>query len=628
MTARRDDPGRHGVDSRPVVASVTSLARRGLQFLTVGRLLAWRATSPVSRNRPFVVWDDETYTYADAHREALRFARLMTRLRRDAVRRCELAPGAPLAFGIYQDNSPAFVFAILGAALTGDLVFGLNTGFRGDTLAAVLDRGEVRAVLTAPDHLEQLERVLDGRPNLRRDAILVDGEAPPGMHRLDAALATDGDPASGGPEHRADGNAPLVVIYTSGTTGVPKGIGCSHLKLLGAGALTRIRIGLRSSDRGYLCMPLYHSNAWLLGIMPLLHVGGSFVLKRRFSASAFEEDMLAHGVTYMNYVGQPLHYILSALEAKHGDSNAVERSLARHPKNRFRIAHGNGASAVDRAKLIRYLGMEHVYELYGSTEAVISTVLQPGDPPDSVGRLRSNRVCILDEDGRECPPAVVDAQGRIANYDQAVGEIAARIDSDNLFFDGYFRDADASQRKYRDGYYRSGDLGHIRIVDGKRYLYFDGRTDDWIRKDGENFSAESVVRYAAAHAGVELAAAYGVPSDVSDEKVMVALQLREGARFDPRAAFERFLEQQRDEGMDPKWMPDYVRIVPEMPMSTTQKVLVRELKRQGFDIAAHPEMVVWLRERGDESYRRMTPAMFESIRKRFEDNGRERLLRP
>ncbi len=614
-----------------MVASITSLARRGLRFLTVGRLLRWRATSPVSRNRPFVLWEGETFSYADTYREALRFAALMTELRREAARRGELAPDAPLPFGIYQDNSPAFLFAIFGASLSGDLVFGLNTGFRGDTLAAVLDRGQVRAVLTTPDHLDQLERVLDGRPTLHRDAIFLDapplasGTGPNATPRPPALALGTGPNATPRP---ADGNAPLVVIYTSGTTGVPKGIGCSHVKLLGAGALTRVRIGLRSTDRGYLCMPLYHSNAWLLGIMPLLHVGGSFVLKRRFSASAFEEDVLAHGVTYMNYVGQPVHYILSALEAKHGGPEAVERALARHPRNHFRIAHGNGASAVDRQKLVRYLGMEHVYELYGSTEAVISTVLQPGDPPDSVGRLRTKRVCILDEEGRECPPAIVDAQGRITNYDQAVGEIAARLDSDNLFFDGYFRDAGASSRKYRDGYYRSGDLGHVRVVNGKRYLYFDGRTDDWIRKDGENFSVESVVRYAAAQPGVALAAAYGVPSDVSDEKVMVALQLREGADFDPRAVFERFLEQQRDEGMDPKWMPDYVRIVPEMPMSTTQKVLVRELKRQGFDIEAHPDMVVWLRERGDDTYRPLTPATFEAIRRRFEENGRERLLRP
>jgi len=355
-------------------------------------------------------------------------------------------------------------------------------------------------------------------------------------------------------------------------------------------------------------------------------VGGSMVLRARFSASAFEHDILRYGVTYLSYVGQPIHYILAALEAKHGGPDGAERALARHPENRFRIAQGNGASAVDREKLVRYLGMEHVYELYGSTEAVINTVVQPGDPLDSVGRIRSKKVVILDEDGRECPPAEVDAQGRILNYDRAVGEICARVDEDNLLFDGYYKDGAASKRKYRGGYYHSGDLGHVRVVHRKRYLYFDGRTDDWIRKDGENFSAESVTRYAAAHPEVELAAAYGVPSDVSDEKVMVAVKLHDGVRFDPQRAFDRYLQQQRDEGMDPKWMPDYLRVVDRMPMSGTEKILVRELKREGFDLDARPHMQLWLRERGDTTYRQMTRDDFEALRHRFAAAGRDRLV--
>ncbi len=131
--------------------------------------------------------------------------------------------------------------------------------------------------------------------------------------------------------------------------------------------------GLKRSDRGYISMPLFHSNAWYIGILPQMITGGSFVLKRRFSARAFEEDMLEHGVRFMNYVGQPLHYILDALEKKYGGIDEVEKALASHPRNRFRIAYGNGAPAVDRQKLMRCLGMEHIYEIYGSTEAVITT---------------------------------------------------------------------------------------------------------------------------------------------------------------------------------------------------------------------------------------------------------------
>jgi len=613
------------VDSPAVSGSLLSFAaRRGLAFASVGKLLRWRATLPTSRNRPFILWDDETWTYEQAYRESMRFARLFADARQAAVARGELSHKSPLGVGIYQDNSPSFLFACFGAALSGDLVFGFNTGFRGDTLAAVIDRAEARVLLTSPEHLEQLEMVLDDRPTLRRDQVLVDASsAPQGMRTLDDALPRSSSLDDGGLSPEA--GDPMIVIYTSGTTGVPKGIACSHLKLLGAGAVTSLRIKLKPSDRGYICMPLFHSNAWLLGIMPLLVVGGSMLVKPKFSASAFEEDILRYGVTFMNYVGQPLHYILAALEKKHGSPAAVEAALARHPDNHFRIMHGNGAPAVDRQKMVRYLGMEHVYELYGSTEAVISTVVKPGDPLDSVGAV-GKKVVILDEQDRECPPAEVDASGRILNYDQAVGEISAKIDEDNIFFDGYYRDDRASQNKYRGGYYRSGDLGHIRAIGRKRYLYFDGRTDDWIRKDGENFSAETVAAFADDHPGVAIAAAYGVPAPVADERVMVALQLQSGASFDPQATFDRFVEQQEREGMDPKWFPDFVRIEEQLPLSPTQKVLVRHLKREHFDVRNHPDMIVYFRERGDTTFKRFGVDDYDRLRREFEENGRERLL--
>jgi fatty-acyl-CoA synthase len=609
--------------------------RKVLGNFTIGRHLRAMALVPPIARRPFLIAEGRTYRYADALREAERWAALFQATRRASVSRGELSPGAPLAVGIYRDNSASYVFAVLGAALSGDVIVALNTGFRGDTLAALVERADVRLLVTSGDFVGQLEAVLaapGGSRTLRRDRVLVEppGEVEGGMRAVEDALREaeargPSHPASGKPRP-ADGNQPLLVVYTSGTTGVPKGIGCSHLKLMGAGYVAIGRTWLRPADRGYVAMPLFHSNAWLLGVMPLLMNGGSFVLKPRFSASAFERDVLEHGVTYMNYVGQPLHYIVLALEKRHGSPAAVEAALARHPKNRFRIAHGNGATPADREKLVRYLGMDHVYELYGSTEAVINTVVEPGDPKDSVGRIRSADVVILDEQDRECAPAEIDARGRIANYDRAVGEICARADRESLLFDGYYGDADSTARKYRGGFYRSGDLGHVRVVKGKRYLYFDGRTEDWIRKDGENFSAESVARFAREHPSVALAAAYGVPAPVSDELVMVTVQLREGAAFDPTALHAYFVQQQREGGMDPKWMPDFVRVIDVMPMTSTDKVLARRLKREHVDVASDPSMRVWFRRRGDTDYRPFGAEELARFRAELAANGRAQLL--
>ena len=193
--------------------------------------------------------------------------------------------------------------------------------------------------------------------------------------------------------------------------------------------------------------------------------------------------------------------------------------------------------------------MDHVYEIYGSTEAVITTANKPGEPEDSVGRVPGS-VVILDEEGRPCEPGRVDEKGRLLNYERAVGEICKKADRNNLRFDGYFDNEKDTGKKFRNGYYHSGDLGHIRLMNGRRYLYFNGRTDDWIRKDGENFSAENVLAFAQKIPGVRLAVAYGVPCEVSDEKVMVAVQMADGAGFDPHQAFDWLTCQQKDCGME------------------------------------------------------------------------------
>jgi fatty-acyl-CoA synthase len=234
-------------------------------------------------------------------------------------------------------------------------------------------------------------------------------------------------------------------------------------------------------------------------------------------------------------------------------------------------------------------------------------------------------VKILDENDRECPPAELDANGKIANYAAAVGEIC-RVAPDTSFFQGYFDNPQANASKYRNGVYHSGDLGHVLIHEDRRYLYFDGRTDDWIRKDGENFSAAQVARLLQDHPDVILAAAYGAPCSVSDELVMAALKLRDGARFEPQEFFDFCERQVASGGMDRKWMPDFVRVVPEFVYTETQKILVRELKREHFDRRRLPEDEIYWRERGDQTFRPFGADDFAALRERFVESEREDLL--
>ncbi len=373
-------------------------------------------------------------------------------------------------------------------------------------------------------------------------------------------------------------------------------------------------------------MPLFHSNALFLGFQPAFHVGGALSMRSTFSASQFVPDVLRYGVSFWNYVGEPVHYILSAIEREYGgDEERILAEIAGHPDNRLRYAVGNGAAPPDIDRFVRWLGLEDMFELYGSTEAAISTFRSKNDPRGSVGEITDPAVRILNERGGECPLARLDAEGKIANYAEAVGEIC-RVAPDTALFQGYYGNAEANASKYRDGVYHSGDLGHVLEREGRRYLFFDGRTDDWIRKDGENFSAAQVARILQEHPDVLLAAAYGVPCAVSDELVMAALKLRPGARFDP-VAFFRFCEDQVLHGaMDRKWVPDFVRIVEEFEYTQTQKILVRNLKRVHFDRHRLPHEPLYWRERGDAGFRDFSADDYEALRQEFERRERLALL--
>ena len=581
------------------------------------------------RTRTFFIFEGRHYTYGETYLQAKRYEALFLAKRDSLVNKGRLGSKDRLSVGIYMENAPEFIFAALGAGLSNSVLFALNTGFRGETLAKVINQAGITFLITDAGSASEIEKALPEVSVFGHRDVLFAGRADDiagrGYTPLEEALSA----ASGSPQHRRmvpiDNFSPVIIIYTSGTTSLPKAVPCAHVKMLGAGFMVEKDVRLTKKDRGYISMPLFHSNAWYIGILPQMIAGSSFVLKRRFSARAFEEDMLEYGVTFLNYVGQPLHYIIDALEKKYGSGEAVEKALARHPRNRFRLAYGNGASVVDRKKLMRYLGMEHIFEIYGSTEAVITTANRRGDPIESVGRVESS-VVILNEEDQECPPGIVDAKGQLTNYDQAVGEICSRVGTDNLRFDGYLGDAKATNQKFRDGIYHSGDLGHIRMVNGRRYLYFNGRTDDWIRKDGENFSAENVLQFVQEMPGVDIAIAYGAPCDVSDEKVMVAVQMKKGEAFDPERTHEWLDRQQKEGGMDPKWMPDFIRIIESFPVTDTHKIVVRPYKKEHYNIAANPGMVVYCRAKGDTSYSRLTPDKFQGMKECFIKNGRESLL--
>jgi fatty-acyl-CoA synthase len=582
---------------------------------TLGVQIDARAAHPELGDRQLLLHGDRTWTYKRYRDEAVRIAHFLQR------RLGPVDDARPGHVAMMLENQCELLALYGGCGYLGYTVFGVNTGLRGDTLAGVLNQSRARLLVVDQRFADEVARVQGALTHIAPENVLVlrtDATAPVEGHDFMASVAREvGTGSLETPGVDVAMNTPLIVIYTSGTTGLPKGIVNDHFKMLAIGMAVSANLGLDENDTGYACMPLFHSNALYLGFHPAFHVGGRLAIRERFSASSFVPDCFRHGVTYWNYVGEPVHYVLGAIEKQYGgDESRIAAEVTNNPANKLRYALGNGAAAPDIERFMKWMGLEEMLELYGSTEAAISTFRKKGDPRGSVGEITDPSVKILNERGEECPPAELGPDGKILNYAQAVGEIC-RVAADAALFQGYFDNPAANDAKFRNGVYHSGDLGHVLVRDGTRFLFFDGRTDDWIRKDGENFSALQVARLIQEHPDIVLAAAYGVPCSVSDELVMVALKMRPGVRFDPKAFFEFCDRQVTTGGMDRKWFPDFVRVVDEFEYTQTEKILVRNLKRVHFDRNRLGDAAIFFRTRGDTTYRPLRAADYEKLRAEF-----------
>jgi fatty-acyl-CoA synthase len=256
-----------------------------------------------------------------------------------------------------------------------------------------------------------------------------------------------------------------------------------------------------------------------------------------------------------------------------------------------------------------------VIDAFGATEGGVSVNRAAKAKPGTLG-LVGDTVKVVDEEGKERSLARFDGAGRLENADECVGEIVNTAGVGP--FEGYYNNDEANARSTRFGWYWSGDLGY---VDDEGYLYFAGRTAEWLRVDGENFPAGPIEVAISRHPDVVLCAVYGVPDEQAGDQVMVALLLRDGALFDP-SAFAQWIDSQTDVG--PKWRPRYVRVAQSLPSTATNKILKRTLVHEKFRSDRTGGDPVWVRGRGEDVYRRFAADDEVELELRFAEAGRGR----
>lgn len=466
---------------------------------------------------------------------------------RATVLRRLLDPTRPPHVGVLLDNTPEMAFQLAGAGLGGHVVVGLNTTRRGASLLADIRKADVQVLVVEEAHAGLLDgldldgvRVIDASEEWCR-------QARPPAPVVEPAATTEVRPGS-----------LFMLIFTSGTSGEPKAVRVTHEKVTRPGAYLVERLGLTRADVHYVAMPLFHSNGVMAGWGPALTTGATIALAERFSATGFLPDVRRYGATYANYVGKPLAYVLATPERPDDADNPL------------RLVFGNEAGDRDTAEFARRFGCV-VIDGFGSTENAVVISRVEGTPPGSLGQPFPG-VAVLDpETGEECPRATYDDSGRVTNLDACVGELVNTEGTGQ--FAGYHNDEKATAERMRGGMYWSGDLAY-RDADG--WVFYAGRTADWLRVDGENLAAAPIERILLRHPAVSEAAVYAVPDPRAGDQLVAALVTN--APITP-TEWEDFLAAQGDLGT--KAWPRFVRILDALPRTATNKVLKRDLQAEG-----------------------------------------------
>ncbi len=538
--------------------------------------------------RTFLRFEHETVSFGEYNEMVNRWTWVL--------RQAGVSPGEPIA--ILMENSPEFLFAEGAVAKRGAIGALLNTHLRGEPLAHVLRTSGARHVFVDAACLPALLEL----PEAAQYTIWALGSPsglPPHVEPLESAVTSADTTEPELPD--IQGRHVFLYIYTSGTTGFPKAAVVRHARFMMGGLGLSALLGIGSDDVMYAPLPLYHGESNFVGFSVALRAGGGFASRRRFSASAFLDDVRRHGATAFVYVGELCRYLLR-LPPRPDDR---EHSL--------RLAVGAGLRPEIWEAFQQRFGIARIVEMYGATEGNIALINLRGRV-GSVGRahpFQHHRLKLARYDV-ERGELVRGPDGFLVECAVGeVGELLGRITRGGpMPYDGY-TDPEASERKVvrnafepGDAYFRSGDL--LRR-DEDYYYYFVDRIGDTFRWKGENVSTQEVASILNRSPGVSETNVYGVTIPGHDGRAgMAAVVLLPGAEFDGRAFYATA------EQLPSYARPLFVRLVPEMDVTGTLKQRKLELQRQGYD----PKVVrdpLFVRDDEARAYVPLTPATYAAI---------------
>jgi len=440
-------------------------------------------------------------------------------------------------------NSPDVVAMTHAARKIAATAVPLNYRFAPEEAAYVVENCDAVLVWADAEHAALFAEIRAELPQLR-EVVIYGGAPAEGMIPAEAWLAA----ASADEPVHPDAEA-RTMIYTSGTTGRPKGA-----VRTGVGNPEQVQqlvaaLGYRPDDIYIPTGPIYHSGPG--GFMGLAYaLGQTVVLQRKFDAEDWLRLVAKYQVTSTFSAPTPIRMVC----------NLPADVKARYPRDSLRVMVANAAPwsfALKQAYLADF-PPESLFEVYGSTELGVDTLLRPEDQlrkPGSCGKPAPGvEIVLFDEDGQ--PVTTPHTPGELYVQSKSVLET-------------YHKAHDKYEADRRGQYQTVGDVAYF---DEEGFYYICDRKKDMIISGGMNIYPAEIESALEHHELIYDAAVFGIPSEQWGESVHAVVVCRGGELTEAEViAFAR-------EHLASYKIPRSVSFVDELPRTGSGKILKRQLR--------------------------------------------------
>ena len=361
---------------------------------------------------------------------------------------------------LFMPNCVEYLYCWFGLSELGAVSVPINTGYRRDETAYILNNAEVVALVTDPSLADVAGAAADLAPSIRHRILRGEEDAPEGWTSFREAFDRAA-PLADRPQVSPDDVSMLV--YTSGTTGNPKGVMVTHGMYAAAGQGFRHWTQATPDDRFFTCLPFYHANIQYYSTMGALAAGATLVIVDRFSASRFWGQVREARATVVNFIGMMMPVLAKNPEQPDDADNTV------------RLFYGSPSFPPEFLSEFQERFATDIIVGFGMTETCYGTIeaIREDRRSGSSGRARQHPDARFENTIR-----IADAETGVHVGANTVGEITIRNPAVML---GYWRNDEQTRETLRDGWLYTGDLGWL---DDDGFLYFVDRKKDIIRRRG------------------------------------------------------------------------------------------------------------------------------------------------